>query len=937
MKLRASYSAMILLLGFCLGAPPAAAQQSCPPPPFSGSAKELEKNIFSEQQESDLGDAIAEHMQRSFRVIDDDIVATLRRAGENLLRQLPPTKIRIQFFLVDLPVVNAFAAPGGRVYVTRKLVTASRSEDELAGVLAHELGHVITRQIAVDMSLLFKKVLGVTQLGDRKDIFEKYHQVLENLAKKSGALGHSEGESRREQVEADQVAVYLSLKAGYAPQAYPQFWDRIAETKGKTGSGLTDFFGVTKPEQRRLREMLKMAEALPPACRGTRAALPAEDYQKWQAAVVAYNGLGRKESLHGLLAKKTLDPPLEDDINHLKFSRDGKYVLAQDDTSIYVLSRTPFTSLFRIDAPDAYPAQFTPDGKSVVFPRPDLRVERWDIEEENRTNVKEMVVPKGCLQTALSPDGKFLLCVNGEFDLLLYGVESGEPVFQKKAFWAPMTIGDYVMILLLRFSESSTANIIRTGFSPDAHYFIAARGDSLLALDLTTMSTVSLPGSVKKYLRRTFAFMGPDRLIGVDQNNSKGPAVLMKFPSGEEISRVDVGGAMLSAPGRGNLVLLRPIEKFPVGVMNLETKKIFLANKNVALDVYDDISVSQRRSGALGLFTFEATAPVAEVVLPRSTLGAIRASALSADMKYVAVSQRSRGGVWNLERGERVFHVRGFRGATFGDDGSVYADFPKYLERERGIARMHLASRLVLDGPKIEERDAEQYGDFLVQTKPKKKDSGTDRDVTFEVQDARTGAVLWSRPFPKERPTPSIDSATSSMVLVWALNTGHAKDMIKNDSTLKARLDAMKEKEGDYFLEVVEARTGRTLGKLLVETGKGSFRIARAYAVGEYVVIVDTSNRVLVYSLQSGEQKGRLFGTRVAVSGAGNLLCVENETGQLAIYNLARMDQPRDKFVFSHPVTLARFSADGKRLFVLTNDQTTYLLDVAAVVSTVNQ
>jgi len=131
MKLRASFSALILLLGFCLGAPPAAAQQSCPPPPFSGSAKELEKNIFSEQQESDLGDAIAEHMQRSFRVIDDDIAATLRRAGENLLRQLPPTKIRIQFFLVDLPVVNAFAAPGGRVYVTRKLVTASRSEDEL--------------------------------------------------------------------------------------------------------------------------------------------------------------------------------------------------------------------------------------------------------------------------------------------------------------------------------------------------------------------------------------------------------------------------------------------------------------------------------------------------------------------------------------------------------------------------------------------------------------------------------------------------------------------------------------------------------------------------------------------------------------------------------------------------------------------------------------
>ena len=119
----------ILMLTFCLSAPPLEAQQGCPPPPFAGSAKEKERNIFSEQQESDLGDAIAEHIQREFKVIDDDVTMAVRRVGENLLRQLPPSNIRFQFFLVDVPTANAFSFPGGRVYVTRKLVATTRNED----------------------------------------------------------------------------------------------------------------------------------------------------------------------------------------------------------------------------------------------------------------------------------------------------------------------------------------------------------------------------------------------------------------------------------------------------------------------------------------------------------------------------------------------------------------------------------------------------------------------------------------------------------------------------------------------------------------------------------------------------------------------------------------------------------------------------------------
>ncbi len=128
-------------------------------------------------------------------------------------------------------------------------------------------------------------------------------------------------------------------------------------------------------------------------------------------------------------------------------------------------------------------------------------------------------------------------------------------------------------------------------------------------------------------------------------------------------------------------------------------------------------------------------------------------------------------------------------------------------------------------------------------------------------------------------------------------------------------------------------RTGAELGKLLVETGKGSFRLVNAFAAGDSVVVTDTQNRILVYSLKSGQLVGRAFGAYAEVSLKAGLLSVENESGKLAIYDLATMTK-RDSFTFSSPLSMLRFSPDGQRLMVLTSDQTVYMLDVSAVATT---
>jgi Tol biopolymer transport system component len=142
----------------------------------------------------------------------------------------------------------------------------------------------------------------------------------------------------------------------------------------------------------------------------------------------------------------------------------------------------------------------------------------------------------------------------------------------------------------------------------------------------------------------------------------------------------------------------------------------------------------------------------------------------------------------------------------------------------------------------------------------------------------------------------------------------------------------MHEKEGDYFLEILDLRNGAPLGKLLIETGKGSFRLSTVFAAGNWVIISDTQNRVLVYSLKTGEMKGRVFGSFATVSPVAGLLCVENESGQLTVYSLETMEK-RDQFTFSSPVSLIRFSQDGRRLFVLTSNQVAYQLDVSSLVN----
>ncbi len=151
---------------------------ACGAPPVV--AADSQPNIFSEQQEEWLGDAMAEMVEADFRMMSDPAAnAYLQAIVDRLAATLPETHIHFRVQIIDSPEVNGFSIAGGRIYLTRKLVARAKSDDELASVLGHEMGHIASHQFAFETTRDLKKLMGVTSVGDRADVFAKFRQLEE--------------------------------------------------------------------------------------------------------------------------------------------------------------------------------------------------------------------------------------------------------------------------------------------------------------------------------------------------------------------------------------------------------------------------------------------------------------------------------------------------------------------------------------------------------------------------------------------------------------------------------------------------------------------------------------------------------------------------------------------------------------------------------------
>ncbi len=904
-------------------------------------------NIFNAQQEMWLGEAQAAAIDQSISTIPDaTLTAYVQGIVDRLAKNLPSDHVRFIVKLIDLPNAEAFSIAGGRIYISRKIIAVTRSEDEMAGILAHEMGHIVAHHAAIQASEDFRKVLHVTQVTDHDDVIAEWNQFLSNYRRQKASMGtyeKAEAIEEREQVQADTVALYLAARGGYSTQAFADTFDRIADTKGKTGSFWSDFFGTTKPDSKRLRQIMKNMPAMPQSCQMARTGTAAE-FTKWRNSVIEYSSasLGHEESLPGLISKRVLTERLRPEIEHIRISPNGKSVLAQDDSNVFVLERQPLKPVFHFGAADVAAAQFTPDSRGIVLlfdPQGAPRVERWDITTQKRAEVHEIYVKGGCLRSKLAPDGKTLACLTLEtesdvvkVDLNLFDVAAGTSFFCKKGFEVvrPLTLPDLeVMNGILSANQRLLENLIPMAFSPDGRYLVVHSQQNTVAMDLMSHSPIELPGSIKALLDfNTFTFLADGRFIGGAGANGDKSAVV-EFPSGRIVYKdLDIGRSKIGPVANGEYVLLRPIKDNPVGIFDLKQNKIVLASKRSAMDLWDDRYISERLDGDLLVFELGTVKSLEHAQLPEAPLGTIRAGSLSPDLNWLAVSQTSRGAVWNLQTGQRLYHLRGFSAAYFTPDGALYADFPKYLSTERTIARAALNNPDIRPQETIDEKKHTiEAGRFLLSVIPAKENERS-KDVTMELRDVADQKLVWTKRFPHERPGYHVNSRPNSLVLYWQASSDSAHAIAKEDADAASAISRFKDKDGILFVQVFDLDTGKLRAEMTLDTGKHSFQVMSAIATSDRLVIADNQDRVLVYSLD-GQQKGIIAGHSPEASSNSDLLTVRTERGELNLYDLANV-QKRTAYDFDSPVAFDGFSADGKRLVVLSSDQVIYVLDPMA-------
>jgi WD40 repeat protein len=885
-----------------------------------------EPNIFTEEQENDLGDIIAEKLAGNFRVIDDDAIANeLRRIGNGLVAHLPETKLKYQFALVDLGDANAFVLPGGRIFVSRKLISLAQSEDELAGVIGHELGHVVARQKTIEMTKQLRDVLNVTSVTTREDIFDKYTRMMDNAAKKPGAFRQSGGQENEGQIEADRIGLFAIAAAGYEVAAHARLFDRVVGTNGKTGGFFSNLFGTTSPNAQRLGEMIKTSAKMAPGCTDPHPSMSLEAFQAWQAAVVSYTGLGRQEHLHGVVSQTRLEPPLPAEMRRIRFSQDGRYLLTQDDGGITVLTHQPLAPLFRINVQDVDHVLFTPDSEHVVLATSDLRVERWDIATKKLDRAHEVAVRAACVGTALSPTGEVLACYDEEAGLELIDVNSNAEIFKDKRFYQPNILEVYQRML-------TGEPYLCMDFSTDGRIFAAGHEGILqgelvtFAYDLRAKAPLPVKGDAKKLMTGWFAFIGPEEFVGRNRTEplKSGRA---NITTGVASAHFLVGPGAFEVPTQGAFVFLRPYQKFAIGVMDLAQAKVTKGNAGTAFDIFGDEFAAERGNGELGLYGMATNALKSSAILPRANIGRLRSVDVSPDFAWLASAQRVNGAIWDLRDGHRMSQTPGYRAGRFVDQQTLIADFPKTTDQPRRLLKIDVhAPGATFVANILGEAERVDTNGPLIMTRRGPTQAAPNAPTTVELRDARQPVPLWNRLFKDEVPLISWNYQQSVVLLIWRANTKAAKEDAKSDPAFAKRLA-----EGDvadYSVVVCDLKTGDVRQRLFVETNKGSFSLTDVFSAGDWLALGDDGNRLHIYNLKTGEAVGSVFGGSANGAATPELFATANAPGQLAVYDFATLKR-RDEFAFAHDISFARFSADGKRLFVLTNDQVAYVLDIA--------
>lgn len=169
---------------------------------------QAEAALIGTKEEIKIGQDVANQLEKQYGLVDDPALQErVTRIGMSMVAVSDRRDLPYSFKVLNSKEVNALAAPGGFVYVFKGLVDLLPSDDELAGVIGHEIGHIVKRHTVKQI----EKSMGVSILFGV--VFGERGALLQNLAYQAIMAGYSRSDER----QADELGFYHSFRAGYNP------------------------------------------------------------------------------------------------------------------------------------------------------------------------------------------------------------------------------------------------------------------------------------------------------------------------------------------------------------------------------------------------------------------------------------------------------------------------------------------------------------------------------------------------------------------------------------------------------------------------------------------------------------------------------------------------------------------------------------------------
>lgn len=217
----------------------------------------------SQQQEVQMGQEYSAQIAQQLPLIQDpEVVRYINVLGDSIAHLTKRGELDWHFYVVDSRDVNAFAVPGGFVYVNRGLIERANRMDELAGVLGHEIGHVVKRHTVKQMQQQQGANIGITLACVLTGVC---NSQAASAAINVGGTALFAKFSRGDEAEADEQGVKNVVAAGISPEGMVTMFQTLINERKAHPSAVDSWFATHPLEEDRIADVQRLINQIPPA------------------------------------------------------------------------------------------------------------------------------------------------------------------------------------------------------------------------------------------------------------------------------------------------------------------------------------------------------------------------------------------------------------------------------------------------------------------------------------------------------------------------------------------------------------------------------------------------------------------------------------------------------------------------------------------------